>query len=60
MWRDEMAIDQDFVKNFRDQILVLEGIKKAVKEGIRDAKQKLDRIEKGEPMDKVFGVPPKK
>ncbi|WP_292534646.1 hypothetical protein [Mesorhizobium sp.] len=55
-----MAIDQDFFKKFEDQILVLEGIEKAVQEGIRDAKQKLDRIKKGESMDEVFGVPPKK
>ncbi|WP_167378783.1 hypothetical protein [Mesorhizobium prunaredense] len=55
-----MAIDNDFIKNFEDQILVLESIEKAVQEGIRDAKQKVDRIKQGESMDDVFGVPPKK
>ena len=55
-----MAVDKDFIKSFENQILVLEGLEKAIQAALADANQKLGQMKAGETMEKVFGVPPKK
>lgn len=52
---------EEFIERFKLQIRSFEGMQKSLQEGIDRAKQNLKRIdEDGEPIEKVFGVPPKK
>ena len=55
-----MAIDDDFVKKFQKQIDLLKSLDTAVQDAIRRANQKLDELNRGEPIEKVFGAPRKK
>ena len=52
-----MAIDEDFVKQFEEQIVVLENMKQAVQDAIDRAKGRLKRLQDGEPLDSVFEPP---
>ncbi len=58
---DEMDIDQDFIDRFKAQIRLLEGMKQSVEDAIERANAQLEEINKnkGEPVEKVFGVQPK-
>ncbi|HWY82603.1 MAG TPA: hypothetical protein VNY10_11860 [Roseiarcus sp.] len=55
-----MAIDDDFVKNFKKQIDLLKSLEKAVQDAIGRANEKLDELNRGERIEKVFGTRPEK
>jgi hypothetical protein len=49
-----MEIDKESIKNFENQIHLLENLKKSVEGAIDRANQRLKRIKDGEPIEKVF------
>ncbi len=55
-----MAKDDDFIEKFKKQIDLLKNLEKAVQDAIGRAHHKLAELNREEPIEKVFGKPPKK
>jgi hypothetical protein len=55
-----MAKDAEFKEMFKKQIHLLENLEKAVQEALKRAGDKLAALERGEPIEKVFGKPTEK
>jgi hypothetical protein len=55
-----MAKDDDFIEKFKKQIDLLKNLEKAVQDAIGRAHRKLEELNRGEPIEKVFAVPPEK
>jgi hypothetical protein len=54
-----MAKDDEFKEKFKKQIDLLQNLEKAVQEALKRAGDKLAALERGEPVEKVFGQPEK-
>lgn len=56
-----MDIDEDFIDRFKAQIRLLEDIKQSVQGAIERANTQLEEMNKnkGQPVEKVFSIPPK-
>lgn len=60
-WRDEMAVDYEFIERFEKEIKVLRDLQKAAEDAIERAENRIARIRHGESKEDVFGpIPPKK
>ena len=55
-----MAKDDDLIDKLKKQIDLLNNLENAVKDAIGSAHRKLEELRRGEPIEKVFAVSPKK
>ncbi|CAH2405005.1 hypothetical protein [Mesorhizobium ventifaucium] len=55
-------ITDEFIKNFQNQIYALKSLEKKIQDAIVRGNYELEQLNKnkGEPVEKVFRVPPKK
>jgi hypothetical protein len=53
-----MEIDKESIKNFEDQIDLLKSLKESIEGAIDRANDRLKLLKKGEPIEKVFELPP--
>jgi hypothetical protein len=55
-----MAKDDDLIEKLKKQIHLLNNLENAVTDAIGRANRKLEELRRGEPIEKVFAVSPKK